>query len=120
LPFFAFFFGAMVLFSLPFFMDYATVFSCTLIECIESIKSDVKKKIAPASARDRHTKVTREVRDEIFFRAATIIHPLHAKNSHGTHLSIALHTIMLAAPRCACVGASIQPIQLFSALRIYN
>jgi hypothetical protein len=48
-------------------MDYATVFSCTLIECIESIKSDVKKKIAPVSACDRNTKVTRQVKDEIFF-----------------------------------------------------
>src|SRR5437867_3145688 len=61
----------MVLFSLPFFMDYATVFSCALIECIESIKSDVKKKIAPASACERHTKVTRQVKDEIFLRETT-------------------------------------------------
>ena len=93
------------LFSLPFFMDYATVFSCTLIECIESIKSDVKKKIMPASACDRHTKVTRQVKDEIFFRAATIIHPLHAKNSSGTHFSIAFHIINAASPRCARVEA---------------
>src|ERR1700693_1076084 len=82
----------MVLFSLPFFMDYATVFSCTLIECIESIKSDVKKKITPRARATDTPKSPDGVREEIFFRAATIIHPLHAKNSNRTHLSIALHT----------------------------
>jgi len=35
----------MDLFSLPFVMDYATVNCCTLIECIESMKIDVKKKM---------------------------------------------------------------------------
>jgi hypothetical protein len=38
------FFVAMVLFSLPFFMD-ATNVPLQLLECIESMKNDVKRKI---------------------------------------------------------------------------
>jgi len=71
-------------------MDYATVFSCTLIECIESIKSDVKKKITPRARATDAPKSPDDVREEIFFRAATIIHPFRTKNSNGTHLSVAL------------------------------
>ena len=48
------------LFSLPFFMDCATFLLLRLIECIESIKSDVKKKNAFAGACDPYTKVTGE------------------------------------------------------------
>jgi hypothetical protein len=49
----------MVLFSLPFFMDLL----CNdpllrLFECIESIKSDVKKKMTLTRACDPYTKVT--------------------------------------------------------------
>jgi len=48
----------MDLFSLPFFMDYSNGRLLRLIECIESIKSDVKKKMMLACACDPHTKVT--------------------------------------------------------------
>ena len=72
-------------------MDYATVFSCTLIECIESIKSDVKKKITPASACDRHTKVTGEVRDEIFFRTARSFFYVRYKFERRLPLNCAAH-----------------------------
>jgi len=48
----------MDLFSLPFFMDYSNGRLLQLIECIESIKSDVKKKIGVARSLDPHTKVT--------------------------------------------------------------
>ena len=50
----------MDLFSLPFFMDYSNGRLLQLIECIESIKSDVKKKMMYAGAFDRCTKVTIE------------------------------------------------------------
>ncbi len=43
----------------PFFMDYSNGRLLQLIECIESIKSDVKKKMMCSDAYDPHTKVTR-------------------------------------------------------------
>jgi hypothetical protein len=42
----------------PFFMDYSNGRLLQLIECIESIKSDVKKKMMCSGTRDPHTKVT--------------------------------------------------------------
>ncbi len=50
----------MDLFSLPFFMEYSNGRLLQLIECIESIKSDVKKKMMLTRARDPYTKVTRD------------------------------------------------------------
>jgi hypothetical protein len=40
-------------------MDYSNGRLLQLIECIESIKSDVKKKMMCSDAYDSHTKVTR-------------------------------------------------------------
>jgi len=56
----------MDLFSLPFFMDYSNGRLLQLIECIESIKSDVKKKIGVTRASDPYTKVTTDDRRRRF------------------------------------------------------
>src|ERR1700682_1387495 len=101
----------MVLFSLPFFMDYATVVSCTLIECIESIKSDVKKKIMPASACDRHTKVTRRRWRRNFLPHSHGQSPFHAKDSSDIHFSIAFHIIQAGIAEVLSRRSSIQLIQ---------
>jgi hypothetical protein len=48
-------------------MDYRNGLQLRLFECIESIKSDVKKKMMPADACDPYTKVTRESGGRNFF-----------------------------------------------------
>ncbi len=56
----------MDLFSLPFCMDYSNGRLLQLIECIESIKSDVKKKIGVVRSSDPYTKVTTDDRRRKF------------------------------------------------------
>ena len=69
--FFAFFLVAMFYSPFPLFMDYdATIDLLQLIECIESIKSDVKKKMMLSSASDPCTKVTGRSCEEKIFRDA--------------------------------------------------
>jgi hypothetical protein len=52
-----------------------------LIECIESIKSDVKKKMMLTRACDPHTKVTRHRAREIFFTGIIIRELFSSKSS---------------------------------------
>jgi hypothetical protein len=64
LAFFAFFLVAMVLFSLPLFMDHHNDQLLRLIECIESLKSEVKQKMM---CRERRSAVRKSLRDDFNF-----------------------------------------------------
>src|ERR1700730_898485 len=74
----------MVLFSLPFFMNYySNGRLLQLIECIESIKSDVKKKMMLRRACDRYTKVTRDGHGRNFLEPGSILEVISSQNSFG-------------------------------------
>jgi len=79
-----------------------------------------RKKSHPERVRPAHQSHQTTLEKKFSSSQATIIHPFRTKNSNGTHLSAALQT-QPRQRRCVLAWeASIPPIQLFSALRIYN
>jgi hypothetical protein len=65
--FFAFFFVAIDLFSLPLFMDSCNGQLLQLIDCIESMKSDVKEKMTVEEHSSHEPKSHQRDERDVFF-----------------------------------------------------